>query len=214
MDYFFNLSKDHLKEASEIIGYIGVISGFLFAVWKKLIKPRIELKKEEKRRDEELLTKINKIYEEVTPNGGGSIKDAIKRLEAKSAIIEEKINLMKSVQNAFREDGDAGIFQCDQEGRNFYVNRTYAKWLGVSKTDLMGFGWKNYLSSFSERDDYDLEWKEGFKEGREVKFPIAYKNHLGERVFCDVHAYPILDSDKNVVNYLGVMYRETPKRTY
>lgn len=195
---------DHLETAGKIVGSLTAIAGFGFAVWKYIIKPIVK--------HFETVAKIDEIYKEVKPNGGSSIKDGIQRLEDTILSVDEKITIIQETQDAFREDGPVGVFECSVEGENSYVNRTYAKWLGASKSDLMGFGWKNYLASFSLKEDYDNEWKQAFQEGREVQFPIAFKKaSTGEKFFCDIHAYPITNQEGVVEKYLGILYKEKEK---
>lgn len=200
----FNFFVTHLKETSEIAGYLAAIFGFAFGFYKWVIKPIIKHFKS----IAELSRKTEKIYKEITPNGGSSIKDVIRRLDQRTISIEEKLNIMQGIQDAFREDGPIGIFECSVNGENFYVNRTYAKWLGCSKSDLIGFGWRNFLSDFSKKDEYDEEWQQAFLEGREVRFPISFRGLDKKKFFCDVRAYPIKDANGNVTNYLGILSRE------
>lgn len=193
-----------LKNTSEIAGYITAILAFLFSFYKWVIKPIFKHLK----LVDDLYKKTETIYKEIIPNSGSSIKDVIQRLDSRTIKIEEKINIMQGIQDAIREDGPIGLFECSEEGENYYVNRTYARWLGCSKSDLMGFGWRNFLDSFALKDEYDNEWKQAFKEHREVRFPIAYKNGKGDSFFCDVRAYPIKNPSGNLINYLGILSRE------
>ena len=203
----WNLIIQNLEIISKSLAYVTGISASLWAIYKYFCKPiyrHFSLLSQ-------LAKKTDSIYKEISLNGGSSIKDSIKRLEESSLSIESKINLMQNVQDAFREDGPIGIFECTQDGKNLYVNRTYAKWMGLSKEDLMGHNWRNYLYSFTERDEYDDDWKEGFAQGREVCFPISFRSKTGEPIFCDVHAYPILGEKGELDRYLGILYRESDK---
>lgn len=199
-----NFILEHLgqfESISKVIGSITAILGFLYGGYKFIIKP-VAL----------IVQKTDIIYKEVTPNGGGSIKDYIKSIKDKTEKIEEKLILLSNLEKTFREDAPTAIFECRKDGFNTYVNRTYCKWMGASREDLLGFGWRNYLSSFSVRTDYDDEWKEAFNEGREVKFTITFKNkRSGKRFYCDVHAYPIKGISGEVEQYLGVMSKEDSK---
>ena len=195
-----------IDDIDKLIGFVTAIAGFCLGIYKCLIKPlkkRVERKKQ-------LEAKIDKIYYEIRPNSGNSIKDSIKRLEKGVNDLNLKMVALQEVSDAFREDGPLGIFECTQDGKNLYVNRTYAKWLGVSKSDLLGYNWKNYLESFALKSEYDNEWKEAFQEGREVTFPIAFKNKTNKEDFvCKVHAYPIRnESTGDVIKYLGLIYKE------
>lgn len=50
-------------------------------------------------------------------------------------------------------------FECDAMGALTYASRTYARWLGVGKQDLLGWGWVNYIhpdDRLKVRQEWDL----------------------------------------------------------
>jgi PAS domain-containing protein len=195
---------ENLELVGKLAGSLTAIGGFFFVSHKYLIKKIINHFKEVL----SLHGKIDEIYKEVKPNGGSSIKDIVNRLEKTVLSVDKKVSILQETEDAFREDGPLGVFECSVDGENKYVNRTFAKWLGVSKSDLMGFGWRNYLESFSTREDYDQEWQEAFKQGREVKLPVVFRGLNDTKVFCFVQSYPIFDSEGVIEKYLGIIHKE------
>lgn len=192
-----------------IAAKVGIIAGLvtgLGIIWKKLVEPCLDATGGHINKIKRLISEIEKITHEFRPNGGSSIRDAINRIEARLISLER-------VQGALRQDGPLGIFQCTTDGKNVDVNRTYCRWLGVSKQDLMGWGWRSYLADASAREDYDNEWKQAFEEGRECEFTIAFKTSDGEIVHYLVHTYPLADQNNKVTQFLGILY-PTDEGTY
>lgn len=141
---------------------------------------------------------ITSIQLELAPNHGSSLRDAVNRIESRG-VLAERINW------AIRQDGPHAIFRCNQNGENIEVNRTYCRWLGVGADELMAHGWRRFLVGGEKVSEYDREWKQAFKEGREITFGIALMNISGERLDLDVHAYPLVFSGNGSGEYLGLM---------
>ena len=70
----FAFDAESLAMVSTLAGIVTSISIFL---WKKLLKPAIQLMDDH----EEIKKSIDTIKNEVTPNGGGSMKDAVNCLK-------------------------------------------------------------------------------------------------------------------------------------
>lgn len=190
---------------AKLLGFIGAVSASTIGFYKFLIKPIYNHFKSIK----ELSERTKTIYQEITPNGGSSIKDAVKRLEQRSIRIENSLIILQNIQDAIHEDGKIAIFECDINGSNIHVNRTYCKWIGVSKHELLKFGWKNFLSDSELNKKYDKLWKEAFKEGREIEYSLLLRDDDDGKDFsCSVHAYPIKNEEGIIDRYLGLMSRD------
>lgn len=146
----------------------------------------------------EMAGDLKAIKLELKPNGGSSLRDAVNRIEA-SGVLTERISW------AIRRDGPDAIFRCNQDGENIEVNRTYCRWIGVGADELLGHGWRKFLSGGDRDAHYDAEWKAAFKHGREIEFQITLKNIDGEPLDFDVHAYPLVFKKDGTGEYLGVM---------
>ena len=188
---------ENIEIISKIIGGITAIIGFLYGMYKWILKPVSDT-----------IIKTDIIYKEVIPNGGGSIKDHIKKIKENSEKIEGGLELLRNTQRCFKEDAGVAIFECTRAGYNKYVNRTYCKWIEVSKEELMGYGWKNFLASLEVKEKYDNDWSQAFAEGREAEFSIILKTASDCKIYCDVHAYPIKGISGEVEKYLGIISKE------
>ena len=183
-----------LLEASKWLGALAGCAGSLAVLWKWVIHPTVK----HARRVGTLLVDIEGVVQDLQPNSGTSLRDAVMRIEGRLIVMER-------VQQAVFQDGDVGVFQCDADGRNTYVNRTYCRKIGASKDQMMAFGWRSFISP-EERDNYDDEWQPAFMEGREVFLPLKFRNPKTQRtVETEMTIYPITDRQSKVVQFLGIV---------
>lgn len=105
------------------------------------------------------------------PNGGSSIKDQLNhmQLQIHDLAKKNKVDMEMSIH---------GIFQCDINGRNAYVNKTYANMLGVTKEDLLGRNWEQYIVS----DDYQDKWRSAFDAERDFHANVTFLDIDGNKV--------------------------------
>jgi PAS domain S-box-containing protein len=148
-----------------------------------------------------MVVNIDKIAADLKPNGGSSLKDQINR-------IEHKIIRGEMRSRALIRDYDCGIFECDIEGNNIYVNRTYCKMIGVPATKLLGKEWNNYIHP-DYRNHYDLHWSDKFSQCEEVETVVVMVNGSGELLNVVIKAYPLKDdTQSNCVGYFGMVFLE------
>lgn len=96
----------------------------------------------------ELKADVKGIRYYVAPNGGGSLMDSAKRTEAAVGTLGEQVDLMTHTMWAENDsDDEIGRFHCNAAGENTYVNQLYARWLGVGKSELMGWNYLNFVHS-------------------------------------------------------------------
>jgi PAS domain S-box-containing protein len=98
------------------------------------------------------------VVAEIKPNGGGSIKDAIKRIEV-------KLSRAKSMQRLMLEASDTAHYETDDRGGNVWANEACARMLGVQVADFAGAGWRNCIHQ-DDRQMVGREWAEAVAEGR------------------------------------------------
>lgn len=94
----------------------------------------------------ELKADVKGIRYYVAPNGGGSLMDTMRRTETAVSVLTEQVDLV--VQTMWVEndtDDNVGRFHCNAAGENTYVNQVYARWLGVGKTELLGWKFLNFM---------------------------------------------------------------------
>lgn len=187
----------YVEDTAKWVAAIGGISGAIVFIAKKIVKPAVQ----NVRKLASLIETIESTCAQLQPNHGTSLRDVIHRIEARLLLIEGR-------DNALLSDHALGIFHCDRDGRNLYVNRTYCKMLGASRGDISGYGWRNFISE-EDRDEYDKRWKEAFKQEREFEAPVTFTRSDGEAFRAVVRTYLMQQPGSNeVLGYFGLVRPE------
>lgn len=100
---------------------------------------------------------------------------------------------------------EAAEFECDSTGACTYANRTYARWLGVGKADLIGWNWINYLHP-DDRIAVRHEWDACRQEHRIFSKRYRLVDDDGEEILVDTLVTPIPDAPP-AKQWLGMMRR-------
>lgn len=120
---------------------------------------------------------LDYLMKEFKPNGGSSLKDQMNKMEMQVQELAKK-------NKVDMEMSHHGIFQCDMEGRNSYVNKTYANMIGVTKEELLGRNWEQYIES----DDYLTKWEAAFEAERDFHANVVFIDVDGTRLPCKISA--------------------------
>ena len=123
-------------------------------LWNNMIKPRMNKAKLERK---EMLDKINSIHAEVKFNGGGSIKDAVLRIENRVNVIDTKLNGIQENQYVSMNLQGIAFWVSNDKGKCEYASTNLCKLLGRSETEIMGDGWAAYIIP-EDRDRVYKEW--------------------------------------------------------
>ena len=191
------MSEDLWAHAVEYIGIYATagsaLFGFAIVVWKKVLKPMTELFK----RYRESMDKIDTIFGEVTPNGGSSIKDSIRRIEHEVALSRERFK-------ATHADSDAAMFETDAEGNCLWVNRTYCRITERSPDQLLGKGWINAICP-GVRENTISEFQRAVDEDREMtNLDSEFITPDGVCVNITCNTYKMRNHKGKTLGYLGV----------
>lgn len=126
-----------------------------------------------------------------------ALKDAID-------VVEKAVHLMTMHIRAQGDtDIERGQFETDESGANTYVNLTYARWLGVGKAELLGWGWVNFVHP-DDRIRVRGEWDACRAEHRVYNIRFRMLDPGGDAFPVDVLATPIPDSPP-AKRWLGVI---------
>ncbi|GAB3744779.1 PAS domain-containing protein [Lysobacter olei] len=123
--------------------------------------------------------------------------------------IEQVRASMGMLTMTVRARGDANVdaaeFECGPDGANTYVNQTYARWLGVGKAELTGWGWINFIAP-EDRDIVRAEWASCRAEHRPYRIRHSMVDSDGVRFRVETLATPIPDAPP-AQQWIGVMRR-------
>jgi len=173
---------------------------YLYELGKMPFHLNEQAKKSQERIDkiESTLEELNKfVKKELTYNGGSSTRDALRRIEC--LMIEQEY-----AQNALMQDSKHGAFRCDTHGKNTWVNRTYARYLGCGVQELLGLGWKRFVKT-EELKRYNEVWQAAFKDGCEYEDIVEFVNTNGHAVRFKLLVSPIVDKRGETLSYVGTV---------
>lgn len=145
---------------------------------------------------EETLDSLNKFMrDKLSPNGGSSFADAIKRIENRQVASDSR-------QTALLNDSKLGIFFCDLQGRNTWVNKTYARFLECGTNELMGFSWRKFIRT-DELTRYSRIWEAAFRDGCEFEDTVEFINVHGDKVGLHISVSAVLNEKGETTSYVG-----------
>ncbi len=110
--------------------------------------------------------RLGAVEKEMVPNGGGSMKDALKIIKA-----EIEATFWLNPKPSFRTTS---------KGLNIQVNEAYCHLCGTSTEELLRHGWKNYIDDGEELDYYNERWEEFTSSFSQFSGKLKFKNSRGE----------------------------------
>jgi len=186
-EVFRNLIQDY---AIYVAGVSTIIGG-LIVVYKKVIKPVIK----HFQQWYDMTDKIDKIFEELTPNGGTSIKDKIDK-------IDKDLILYKEVQRALLQESEFAHFEMDADGNYIWVNRTYTRLVERTPSELMGHGWYNCVAQ-DEREAVIAACMNSIKENRELSMTFNFETPSGKKIKVRGGSYKMTDQKGDTIGFFG-----------
>ena len=128
---------------------------------------------------------VDTIFKEITPNGGGSIKDKINLISEQmkaNTDMTEKIFLR---QRWILDNREEPIFESTDDGRCVWVNKPYIKLVKQDVSYFLDNGWKNAIHE-EDRERVVNLWNDCVKDGRmyEDEYRIVDANGKSIRVEC------------------------------
>lgn len=180
-----------IANAGQLIIILSSAAAGLLFIYKKVLVPLYTHFLESQERNK----KIDKIYEEMTPNGGASIKDCIRR-------IEDGVVMNGQRWRAMVQDHDFAIFEADTLGHFTWVNRTFTRLTGRTPSELIGHGWYNTICT-EERASVVQEWDSIIGEEREMCRHVNMCHQSGDKVPVCIRTYKLVNRKGKVVGYQG-----------
>lgn len=180
MDWI-SILEGHAQHLTIIVGALGTIA----LTWKNIknfiVKKYTERREYIKSRNSipetlkqiqcsiyDVDNRLRAVEKEVTPNGGGSMKDALKIIKA-----EIEATFWLNPKPSFRTTSS---------GINIQVNEAYCHLCGTSSEELLRHNWKNYIEDDRQLEEYDKRWYESTASFSQFTSRLKFKNSRGENV--------------------------------
>lgn len=145
--------------------------------------------------------KFNKIYaiieKELQPNGGSSMRDAIKRLEL---MAHAENSRFKTWMTFFPYP----VFETNPNGYCIYVNRAYLNFTGRNLDEVVGNGWIINVHP-EDREEVHESWSSAVNDKREYCLTYRFLDKDNNTRKVHVHACPSLNHEKEVIGYIGII---------
>lgn len=172
-----------------VTAIIAAILGF----YKKVLKPGYNAVMK-------TITTIEKMHEEFRPNGGGSLRDAINRIETRLLAEQQTRRALSMVL-----DVDVAIFERDAAGLCLWINQCYSNISGLSLAEAKNYGWINAIDP-RERDRVVNEWDSAIKQKRSFQMEyriINTQTGIPTKVKCN--SCPLHDDKDEIIGYVGTL---------
>jgi PAS domain S-box-containing protein len=190
MENIFNNPSNLYYGISAIVAGLGLI-GILYRI-VKIIFIFIKNKYSD---IESAHEKIEKIFKEITPNHGSSIKDKINSFDKRMDIIDENLKRnnqltekMFSRQRWILDQTTGAVFETDEDGKCIWANSFYLKLVQRNLDYVLGHGWKNTIAP-EDRERVIENWETCVKEGRDAEdtFTILCEDGKKIKILCVAH---------------------------
>jgi PAS domain S-box-containing protein len=143
-------------------------------------------------------TKVKKILEQTTTNGGTSIRDQMNR-------IETSLQDLSLLVEAGHHLSPKPIFRTDSHGNFTWVNTAFTRLVGMSMDELKGLGWISAIDP-ADVQRVTIEWDAAVKDRRKFESVMQIVNSISlQAKRVKIKAHPILKKD-NLLGYLGTIF--------
>lgn len=169
----------------------------------------------EKKEDREQLGKISaavaRIEKEVSFNGGGSIKDAVFKLEKRS---EEEWRILRELRDCSREtslrldiadEADNRMsFKLGCEKNCVFISESFLRFFGYTQRDVIGLNWDFAVARKSKRA-FQSGWKNAYERRARYHDETLIVDSDGNEHRCLIRGFPLTDSGGDLTGYYGTV---------
>lgn len=150
--------------AIAILTFVSLLGGVFWRAWKKLTH---------------LAEMGNRIYKELTPNGGSSLRDAIDDIRQQQHVAAQRQRSLMSLM-------DTPMFESDAKGICVWTNRAYLRFFDVSSDQILGNGWVNVIYA-DDRDKVYASWQQAVNQQREfqMEYRVVCSEGIINKVVCE-----------------------------
>ena len=186
------------EEAATIGTILGLGGSLIIFLWRVFKVSRVFLKDHEYLKDS-----IETIKSEVTPNGGGSMKDAINCLKDTCQRIEVTQKVLAQRSKAALHYTGRPLFETDKTGRVTWSNESFQELTKDNGDFTEGLDWICIINE-EEREEFLKEFNSCLRMCRRVD--IETESVHGQKIHF--LGYPYRISEKSHEGFLIHLYKE------
>jgi PAS domain S-box-containing protein len=181
--------------ASDLV-LVGAALGALFFLVKKVVVPFFAMMNGMV----EYRHKLDVVFDEMTPNHGTSIKDAVQRMEGTLDTVRHQVVYNGEALRAWWLGSPVAMYETDMTGRLLWCNKRYADIVGYEFPELEGLGYMNIIAE-GDRQRVREESEAATKDCRMVDMAFRLTKGNGK---VHAEAYPLRHEEK-CIGYLGTL---------
>ena len=185
------------QNIGEILTFIGIVFGTLTAAYifyKRVLKRPVCGFCNSVRSFFTIGGKIERVYSELTSNGGTSVKDSVKRIEDNVVVLMNKHRIIV-------DDYHTGILETDAKGNITWANATFLEMTSRDLREILGNGWINTVCA-EDRERVYRTWHDAFTQQRPFEGAFRMVRPDGKILEVKGFAYPIKGKER-IQGYIG-----------
>lgn len=178
-----------VEDFTVVVTMLTTLVGFLGAVWLKVLRPAMKFID----KHDDVVESINCIEQELTCNGGSSLKDAVLTLNITCARIEDRQTVTEQRTKASLHYSNVALFETDKKGRLIWTNEPFYLLTGHTLTDSKGYDWITYIHE-NEREEFLQEFESCLEMNRKFSKDLTTSN--GDRMRMVGYPYRLNDNEQ------------------
>jgi PAS domain S-box-containing protein len=178
-----------IEDLTLLCTMLGSLMTFLGAVWVKVLRPAMKFID----KHEEVVQSIDNIENEITCNGGSSLKDAVITLTGTCERIENRQKIIEQRTKAGLHYSNTALFETDKKGKLIWTNEPFYHMTGQNLTDVKGYDWLTYVHE-DEREDFMKEFESCLNMNR--KFSVEVTTSDGMDIRMTGYPYRLNDNEQ------------------
>lgn len=198
---------EFLENTKLIVGIAGSAATGSIWLFKKVIQPRINKRKMLKRetmailnRVADAIPKIDEIYKEVRPNGGGSLKDIVNS-------IREQVAVNQKVTRLGLNEQEISYYECDAYGAITYGSASLYNLIGRHEEEVSGSNWLSFVHP-ADRELLLVEWESSVEMVRNFEHKCRVLNGVSKKYVSVVIKKMPINVGSKMIGFFGTMKPE------
>ncbi len=193
----------NLDSTDKVISIGAASFGIVVFVLKKIIIPKFKKMKNHFTNIREMMGKVSYIYTELTPNGGGSIKDKIDKIRLDmSEIYDLSVANGLKVHLLFAESKEA-LFEANLKGNVIWTNQAMQEMWGLSAGEMLGDSALSCVHPSDSAEIWNL-WIDAVKTQRPYRARYRLINaETNQQVWVECIATLLRDSKSRPLSFWG-----------
>jgi PAS domain-containing protein len=210
-----------ILEVVEIFsGVVAIITSLGIFITKKVIKPlknitvSIQNNTGKLENVTETLIKHSALLKELEPNGGGSVKDHIKKISDNMDEVYLTIDQLIKVSQTQLDLVPYAIWQSNAEGKNIFINDAYKELFEIDFESVKDYKWMS-LIHLDDVDTYIDLWNKTLKYKTDVTIITKVVTHRTKTIIrCKIY-WKVTVKPDGTINYItGKIKRIDPEKMF